>query len=318
MRPLWAWGMCWPTGKGLSHSAWWVACCSLRYSLPPQAQRGLVGLRAGPGRHRPRGPGALLPGLRAGLLRPAGSADGCPGGEMSARVGGPGLCQVGPMAGRAGGGRGPGSGARGGRCQAPLPAGPRSPPRPSCTCATSGQTAPSCARPRATRPTPAPAAVGTLMAPLPVGQWHHTPIPCTPPRTPPSGEPKEVLIPPTRYRQEFGFTIPSRAILVDDVRVRGTASSGMGQEDPQPICKEPPTQEMVRLSPRLQAGLRYWPSHSPYSFGPLGPCGPPWGPLLGSAVVLCEGRTSVLFSISWEAMPGTGTCPTWFALLTGF
>ncbi|KAM3839584.1 5-oxoprolinase isoform 2-T2 [Vipera latastei] len=49
----------------------------------------------------------------------------------------------------------------------------------------------------------------------------------------------------SRYRQEFGFTIPSRAILVDDVRVRGTASSGMGQEDPQPICKEPPTQEMV-------------------------------------------------------------------------
>lgn len=79
--------------------------------------------------------------------------------------------------------RGPGSGARGGRRQAPLPAGPRSPPRPSCTCATSGQTAPSCARPRATRPTPAPAAVETLVPPLPVGQWHHTAIPCTcPPR----------------------------------------------------------------------------------------------------------------------------------------
>ncbi|KAL7990205.1 hypothetical protein Chor_010559 [Crotalus horridus] len=49
----------------------------------------------------------------------------------------------------------------------------------------------------------------------------------------------------SRYRQEFGFTIPNRAILVDDVRVRGTASSRMGQEEPQPICKEPPAQEMV-------------------------------------------------------------------------
>uniref|UniRef100_A0A670ZUS2 5-oxoprolinase, ATP-hydrolysing n=1 Tax=Pseudonaja textilis TaxID=8673 RepID=A0A670ZUS2_PSETE len=38
-----------------------------------------------------------------------------------------------------------------------------------------------------------------------------------------------------RYRQEFGFTIPTRAILVDDVRVRGTACSGMGQEEPQPV-----------------------------------------------------------------------------------
>lgn len=155
------------------------------FPLSPQAQRGLVGLRAGPGRHRPRGPGALLPGLRAGLLRPAGSADGCPGGDVSARVGGPGLCQVGPRAGRPGGGRGAGSGTRGGRRQAPLPAGPRSPPRPSCTCAMSGQTAPSCARPRATRPTPVPAAMETLVLPLPVGQWHHTPIPCT---CPPPGK----------------------------------------------------------------------------------------------------------------------------------
>ncbi|XP_026542906.1 5-oxoprolinase isoform X2 [Notechis scutatus] len=48
-----------------------------------------------------------------------------------------------------------------------------------------------------------------------------------------------------RYRQEFGFTIPERAILVDDVRVRGTACSGMGQEEPQPVCKETPSLEMV-------------------------------------------------------------------------
>ncbi|XP_058035035.1 5-oxoprolinase isoform X4 [Ahaetulla prasina] len=48
-----------------------------------------------------------------------------------------------------------------------------------------------------------------------------------------------------RYQQEFGFTIPKRAILVDDVRVRGTACSGMGQEEPQPVCEEPPNLEMM-------------------------------------------------------------------------
>ncbi|XP_048338634.1 5-oxoprolinase [Sphaerodactylus townsendi] len=41
----------------------------------------------------------------------------------------------------------------------------------------------------------------------------------------------------TRYLQEFGFTIPSRAVLVDDIRVRGTATSGLGQEEPVPASK---------------------------------------------------------------------------------
>nr|XP_008122897.1 PREDICTED: 5-oxoprolinase [Anolis carolinensis] len=46
-----------------------------------------------------------------------------------------------------------------------------------------------------------------------------------------------------RYQLEFGFTIPNRAILVDDVRVRGTASSGLGQEEPVPASQGPPHME---------------------------------------------------------------------------
>uniref|UniRef100_A0A670IWM4 5-oxoprolinase, ATP-hydrolysing n=1 Tax=Podarcis muralis TaxID=64176 RepID=A0A670IWM4_PODMU len=49
----------------------------------------------------------------------------------------------------------------------------------------------------------------------------------------------------TRYQQEFGFTIPGRAVLVDDVRVRGTASSGLGQEEPVPASEQPPRRERV-------------------------------------------------------------------------
>lgn len=41
------------------------------------------------------------------------------------------------------------------------------------------------------------------------------------------------------------------------MRVRGTACSGMGQEEPQPVCEEPPNLEMVGLPPWLQAGLPY-------------------------------------------------------------
>ncbi|KAH0617312.1 hypothetical protein JD844_015349 [Phrynosoma platyrhinos] len=48
-----------------------------------------------------------------------------------------------------------------------------------------------------------------------------------------------------RYQQEFGFTIPNRAILVDDVRVRATASSGLGQEEPVPASEGPPRLETV-------------------------------------------------------------------------
>ncbi|XP_061463198.1 5-oxoprolinase isoform X2 [Rhineura floridana] len=48
-----------------------------------------------------------------------------------------------------------------------------------------------------------------------------------------------------RYLQEFGFTIPSRAILVDDVRIRGTAGSVLGQEQPVADSKQPAHREMV-------------------------------------------------------------------------
>ncbi|XP_053104101.1 5-oxoprolinase isoform X2 [Hemicordylus capensis] len=48
-----------------------------------------------------------------------------------------------------------------------------------------------------------------------------------------------------RYLQEFGFTIPSRTILVDDVRVRGTASLGLGQEEPAAASSGPPRLETV-------------------------------------------------------------------------
>ncbi|KAJ6661524.1 hypothetical protein lerEdw1_014434 [Lerista edwardsae] len=48
-----------------------------------------------------------------------------------------------------------------------------------------------------------------------------------------------------RYLQEFGFTIPSRTILVDDVRVRGTASSGLGQEEPLSASRGLPRLETV-------------------------------------------------------------------------
>lgn len=49
--------------------------------------------------------------------------------------------------------------------------------------------------------------------------------------------------PPFRYLKEFGFTIPGRPIMVDDIRVRGTGKSGMqsqtkvkaGQGSPRPV-----------------------------------------------------------------------------------
>ncbi|XP_074842525.1 5-oxoprolinase isoform X2 [Carettochelys insculpta] len=35
----------------------------------------------------------------------------------------------------------------------------------------------------------------------------------------------------SRYQKEFGFTIPGRPVVVDDVRVRGSGSTGIGQEE---------------------------------------------------------------------------------------
>ncbi|KAM6125760.1 LOW QUALITY PROTEIN: 5-oxoprolinase [Pterocles gutturalis] len=50
-----------------------------------------------------------------------------------------------------------------------------------------------------------------------------------------------------RYRTEFGFTLPGRQVLVDDVRVRGTASSGETPETPlTPSGKPPPVETVTR------------------------------------------------------------------------
>ncbi|KAM6033035.1 5-oxoprolinase [Chlamydotis macqueenii] len=49
----------------------------------------------------------------------------------------------------------------------------------------------------------------------------------------------------SRYRTEFGFTIAERAVLVDDVRVRGTGSSGVDCETPLAPSGQPPRVETV-------------------------------------------------------------------------
>lgn len=48
-----------------------------------------------------------------------------------------------------------------------------------------------------------------------------------------------------QYRTEFGFTIPDRAVLVDDIRVRGVGSSGVTEETPNPRRGEPSGPETV-------------------------------------------------------------------------
>lgn len=49
-----------------------------------------------------------------------------------------------------------------------------------------------------------------------------------------------VLISPHRYQQEFGFTIPDRAIIVDDIRVRGKGKACSHNQVPLPLAEEPP------------------------------------------------------------------------------
>ncbi|XP_068017179.1 5-oxoprolinase [Melanerpes formicivorus] len=49
----------------------------------------------------------------------------------------------------------------------------------------------------------------------------------------------------SRYQVEFGFTIPQRPVLVDDVRVRGTGTSGIRCETPLAPSGKPPRQETV-------------------------------------------------------------------------
>ncbi|KAK2546176.1 Oplah [Columba livia] len=52
-------------------------------------------------------------------------------------------------------------------------------------------------------------------------------------------------VPSRRYQAEFGFTIPGRAVLVDDVRVRGTGSSGVSCDTPMEPSGKPPRVETV-------------------------------------------------------------------------
>ncbi|NXT39932.1 OPLA oxoprolinase, partial [Pelecanoides urinatrix] len=49
----------------------------------------------------------------------------------------------------------------------------------------------------------------------------------------------------SRYLSEFGFTIPDRAVVVDDVRVRGTGSSGISCETPLAPSGKPARVETV-------------------------------------------------------------------------
>ncbi len=48
-----------------------------------------------------------------------------------------------------------------------------------------------------------------------------------------------------RYQREFGFTIPSRPIVVDDIRVRGTARACSHHPTPLPPTEDPPHRETV-------------------------------------------------------------------------
>uniref|UniRef100_A0A663DXR9 5-oxoprolinase, ATP-hydrolysing n=1 Tax=Aquila chrysaetos chrysaetos TaxID=223781 RepID=A0A663DXR9_AQUCH len=52
-------------------------------------------------------------------------------------------------------------------------------------------------------------------------------------------------LPPRRYMVEFGFTIPDRPVVVDDVRVRGTGSSGISCETPLAPSGKPARVETV-------------------------------------------------------------------------
>lgn len=48
-----------------------------------------------------------------------------------------------------------------------------------------------------------------------------------------------------RYLREFGFIIPERPVVVDDVRVRGTGRSGLQLEDTPKAKTGPPRVDKV-------------------------------------------------------------------------
>lgn len=43
-----------------------------------------------------------------------------------------------------------------------------------------------------------------------------------------------------RYKNEFGFIIPSRGVWVDDIRVRGVAKGLSHSPKPLPLATDPP------------------------------------------------------------------------------
>lgn len=50
-----------------------------------------------------------------------------------------------------------------------------------------------------------------------------------------------------RYKSEFGFTIPSKAVLVDDIRVRGVGKYVTADEPDLPVANGDPSPEKVRV-----------------------------------------------------------------------
>lgn len=51
-----------------------------------------------------------------------------------------------------------------------------------------------------------------------------------------------------RYKREFGFIIPDRPIIVDDIRVRATGKAGVQAEKEKPRATTPAIAETVSKS----------------------------------------------------------------------
>lgn len=61
-----------------------------------------------------------------------------------------------------------------------------------------------------------------------------------------------------RYETEFGFTIPNRDIIIDDIRVRAVGKSISHQEPDLPADQEPAQPERVRISYIVTIFLIKW------------------------------------------------------------
>ena len=59
---------------------------------------------------------------------------------------------------------------------------------------------------------------------------------------------KQVLLIYLRYNTEFGFTIPDRPIMVDDIRIRGVGTAVHEVEQSIEKADGPPQKEMVNKS----------------------------------------------------------------------